>query len=281
MILFRDTFRSGALLTLAALAVTGLSAQTQEPAPQTQAPATPAETPAPAATPAPKTKDIDPSKKPDMHIVTFGIGARYIVEGTLKGFSTSKTVETPSSTINYNGGSKPTKYNIGAMVELRLTRHLSVVAEGMYHPTKYNQTDAYTYNAPIPRGLLLNSIAENTSARVFDVPVMLKFRKLSSSGLLSHTFLTGGGAFRIVSNVKSSTVSTFSDSTTTTNHSPVGPAKRNATGFVAGAGMRFTDEFGIKVTPEARYTYWMDSNIRREGVNFPKSQIELGLSFSF
>lgn len=230
------------------------------------------------------TKDTpaaEPKPKKDQHLVTVGLGARFIVAGTLKGSSTSKTVDDPSSTINYNGGATAMKYLYGAILEFRLSRHFSVVTEGMYHKVSYKETDTTTYNAPIPRGVILNVAAEDTKARVFEFPVLLKFRNITSSGALSHVFLTGGAAFRMVSNIKTTSTLTYSDSSTKTSTAAAAPNKRTAIGYAAGAGMRFTDELGIKVTPEARYTHWMDSNFKLPGINFPRDQVEVGVSFSF
>lgn len=227
------------------------------------------------------TPAAEPKPKKDQHLITFGLGARFIVAGTVKGSTTTSTVTDPSSTINYSGSATAMKYLYGAMLELRLNRHFSVVTEGVYHKVSYKEADTTTYNAPIPRGVLLNVAQEDTKARVFEFPVLLKFRNITSSGPLSHVFLSGGAAFRMVSNIKTTSTLTYSDSTTKTSTAAAVPNKRTAVGYAAGAGMRFTDELGIKVTPEARYTRWMDSNFKLPGVNFPKDQVEVGVSFSF
>lgn len=217
----------------------------------------------------------------DQRLLTFGVGVRFITLGTLQGGSTSATVAEPSSTINYSGSATAMKYDYGAILELRLNRHFSFVTEGFYHRVSYKEVASTTYNPPIPRGVILNVVEEDTKARVFEIPALIKFRNIRPSGILHHTFITGGGTFRMVTNIKSTTTQTYSDSSTKVSTTPVVPHSSTVAGITAGAGMRFTDELGIKVTPEIRYTHWLDSNFVLQGISFPKNQMEVGISLSF
>lgn len=220
-------------------------------------------------------------RKPDMHRFTIGAAGRYIVNGTLQGNGYTSELTNPSRLVDYNSSATPVKYSVGAVVEIRLNSHFSVVAEGMYHPVKYRLVTTTTYQTPVPRGVLLTVEQEDTKSRVFDIPVMVKFRKFTATGPLSHAFVEGGGALRLLTNVRSGTTLTYSDASTKTNQTSAYPIKQRVTGLTAGAGLTFTDELGIHVTPEARYTYWMDTNYKLPGIGFPKSQMEVGLSFSF
>ena len=232
------------------------------------------------------TKDTSSSaptepKPKDQRLITFGGGVRFITLGTLQGTSTSVPVDSPSSTINYNGSATAMKYDYGGILELRINRHFSLVTEGFYHHVSYKQVATTTYNPPVPRGVVLNVVEQDTEARVYEVPLLFKFRNIRSSGILGHTFITAGGSFRLLANIKSTTTQTFSDNSTKVSTAPAVPNRSTAPGIVAGAGMRFTDELGIKVTPEIRYTHWLDSNFQLQGISFPKNQMEVGISLSF
>jgi hypothetical protein len=237
----------------------------------------------PAPAPATQPDQIErPEPKHDLHRVTFGAIGTYFITGSMTGKDITNTETTAGSiSVDYNGSATPQKYDYGPMLEFRLSHRLSFVTGAMYHPVKFRLVTTNTYNPPIPRGLLLNVTDEQSSGRVFDFPVLMRFRNIKAQGPVSHVFFEGGGNFRILSNIKTATTNTFNDNSTTTSNAPLEPNKRTVTGVMAGAGLRFTDELGIHVSPEMRYTHWFDSNITQQGITFPKSQVEIGLSFSF
>lgn len=238
---------------------------------------------APAAAPAPPAPEGQVERrKSDLHRVTFGVLGAYIVTGTMVGKDTgTSTSEAGGISVDYNGSAKPQKYDYGPLLELRINRRFSLAAGMMYHPVKWSLVTSNTYNPPVPRGVLLNATSEQNRARVFDIPAVIRLRNITLRGPLSHVFVEGGGAMRVLSNIKSSTTMTYSDSTTSTSNAPVHAHKQTTAGVVGGAGLRFTDELGIHVAPEVRYTHWFDSNIVEQRINFPKDQVEVGLSFSF
>ena len=53
------------------------------------------------------------------------------------------------------------------------------------------------------------------------------------------------------------------------------------TSAVVGSGLRFVDDFGIKVEPELRYTRWFGRTFNSESTRSSENQIEVNLAFTF
>jgi hypothetical protein len=51
-------------------------------------------------------------------------------------------------------------------------------------------------------------------------------------------------------------------------------------GGTVGVGLRFIDEFNIKVTPEVRYTRWNGMTMNQDSTRSPRNQLEVGIGFS-
>jgi hypothetical protein len=90
---------------------------------------------------------------------------------------------------------------------------------------------------------------EDTRAVLWDVPVLVHYRGLFSSGPFSNMFLSAGAAFRTVTKVKSSTAIPYPDTSTATDLTTAAPSRRSLVGA--------------------------DSTIS------PKNQLEVGLGFTF
>jgi hypothetical protein len=151
-----------------------------------------------------------------------------------------------------------------------------VNGELLYHRLDYTQTSQITDTVSGNTG-----ITETTRATLWDLPVMLRYRGLRESGLLSKIYFAGGGEVRRVTNIGTSTVTNLPNGTTTTSNAPTIPSKRDVTGAVVGVGLRFVDDFNIKLSPELRYTRWMGATFDSESTRSGRNQLEIGIALTF
>jgi hypothetical protein len=140
---------------------------------------------------------------------------------------------------------------------------------------------SYTKTADLVQGLLDTTTTEQTSARLWDIPVMLRYRGLGERGIRSKMYVSGGGAFSKVSHIRTNNDTTNPDGTTSSDTTPVEPSARNVAGLVAGVGLRLVDDFHIKVTPELRYTRWLGAIFDSDSTRMSKNQLAIGLGFTF
>lgn len=167
------------------------------------------------------------------------------------------------------------KTGFGPSVEFAVSRRFTLSGELFYHRLNFTET------TQISQGTLNTGITATSRATFWDAPLMLRYRGLREEGVLSHVYFAGGGAFRDVAHIKTDTVINNPNGTTTTSDVPLTPSSRYLAGAVVGAGLRFVDDFGIKMEPELRYTRWMGMTFDAESTRSSKNQIELDVAFTF
>jgi hypothetical protein len=129
---------------------------------------------------------------------------------------------------------------------------------------------------------LYSSASNTTRARLVDIPVLVRRYSKDRFKPGRRIFYEGGVAVRNVRAIHSFRSSIASDYTETCcDESPMQPAKRWLPGFVAGAGVQFIDEYGIRFVPEIRYTRWLDRTFDALSARSRINQIEISLSFTF
>ncbi len=97
----------------------------------------------------------------------------------------------------------------------------------------------------------------------------------------SHMFVEGGGTMRHLTTVRSGNDTLNADNSTAYNEKPVTPKNRTVEGAVIGVGLRFSDDYNIKVIPEIRYTFWLRPLFESQSTQSKTRQLEIGLSFTF
>lgn len=181
----------------------------------------------------------------------------------------------------YTATSAQGQFGGGAIVNVRLIRGFGISLGAIYRYTGYDATEDVPANS---FGDTFEDI-ERTRVKLIDFPVMVRYsgRKFNVS---KHTFYELGGVLRDGISVKTGTYAvdalyneTGTGSTFGTNY------KRKVYGAVAGAGLIARDDFGIIVSPEVRYTRWMDDTFSSPIVsgllNSNKNQLEITVSFGF
>ena len=163
----------------------------------------------------------------------------------------------------------------GPSLEVRLFRGFSLCGEFLYHRLNYTKTSTATVDGNV------TTITEQTRATLWDAPMMIRWRGLAETGFLSHLYFAGGGAIRNASHIGTSNQTTNPDGSTSSNNIPAVASARNLPGAVAGVGMRFVDDFGIKLTPELRYTRWLGATFNSDSTRSRRDELAIGIALTF
>ena len=241
----------------------------------------------------PVVRGQDTSENPDQGLRKhFTIGLR-VRDFPLKSYSvmgnqttlTTTTTTTPARDWSFTTTSKSPWWGAGLDLEYALNQRWTVTAELMMNRLHYTKATTVAWGTDDPTTTADERshmfLTEDTRAVLWDVPVLVHYRGLFSSGPFSNMFLSAGAAFRTVTKVKSSTAITYPDTSTGTDLTTSAPSRRNLIGAVAGVGIRVVDDFHIVWTPEIRYTRWDGSTFGADSTVSPKNQLEVGLGFTF
>ena len=185
------------------------------------------------------------------------------------------TTQTIPATYSISTANNYLKVGFGPSVEFAMTRRFTLVGEVFYHRLNFTQT------TQISQGTNNSGITENTKSAFFDAPLLVRFRGLREEGVLSHMYFNAGGVMRDAADIKSNIVTNNANGTTTISNTAVKPSAKTLGGVVVGSGLRFVDDFGIKVEPELRYTRWFGRTFDEESARTSPNQIEVDVAFTF
>ncbi len=147
------------------------------------------------------------------------------------------------------------RFGGGATVEYAATRRILISADFLYQYFSYSSQVVTTVTLADGTSQI-STRNEATHARYYTVPVLARYATLPARTASAQVFLGGGVALRKIANVRTTTDINNADGSTTTDYTPRTPQKLSTFGAVATAGFRVRDEFGIKITPELRFTRW-------------------------
>ena len=179
---------------------------------------------------------------------------------------------------NYNTTSRSFPIGGGLALDAPLSPRMLLTVDLLFNRLRYTKvTDTYwgtddPTTASDERSH--TQTTEDTKARIFDLPV------LRPSGFLSHFYVSGGPSVRLATTVRTTNNILNADATTANNQNPAQVSKRVLIGATAGVGLRFIDEFNIRVTPEVRYTRWNGMTFAQDSTRSPRNQLEIGIAFS-
>jgi hypothetical protein len=241
-----------------------------------------------APPPAAADKTAEKAAEAPVGRVAIGLRVRYM---PVHSFSTmdngqvlaTTTVSKVNYDWNYNTTAKSFPIGGGLSVEAPLTHRFILTVEVLYNRVRYTKvTDTYWGTDDPTTSSDERShtkTTEDTKARLFDLPLLLH-RNLGASGFLSHLYVSGGPSLRLATTVRTTNNITNADATTANNQTAALLSKRILIGATAGVGLRFIDEFGIRVTPEFRYTRWNGMTFAQDSTRSPRNQLEIGIAFS-
>jgi hypothetical protein len=146
----------------------------------------------------------------------------------------------------------------GVTVEYAASRRVLVSVDLLYHYFSYSADT--TTNVSLPDGTSqITDVSEGLHARYYDLPIVFRYATLPARTASARVFLGVGPDFRTISDIRTATTTTNADGSQVFDYTPRVPQNRVTYGVVAVAGFRVKDDFGIKVTPEVRYTRWLSS----------------------
>jgi hypothetical protein len=268
--------------------------------PQSSAPQTPAAgTAAPAQNPPAGEQTTAPANPPaskkeertqaPRHL-SVGLRARVFPDRSLSVMGsqtllTTTTVPPVNRDWNFTTTSHSSIWGIGPAVEYAVSPKLTFTLEVIYQKLNYTKETSIAWGTDDPttttdeRTHMFRN--ETTKANLFDVPLMVHYKGLRSTGPFSKVFVAAGVTGRTVSSIKTTLLTTFPDTSTATTNPATRPSRRTLLGGVAGIGYRVTDDFNINWTPEVRYTRWAGSTFGSDSTVSPRNQLEVGLGITF
>jgi hypothetical protein len=222
---------------------------------------------------------------PPFRRLTIGIHVNYFPLPLIKTSYLVQVSNNPVAQYNYYGASDSPKWGPGAMLEYRLLKHVSLAGEIHFHHEDYTVTDNIHsgYNTSTTGGdnRPLTTTVQTSQINVYEVPLLAHYYGLWSKGWKRRIFVSGGGELLHVGKIRTGNDFIYPSGSTDYNETPAIPNKVNNLGVVAGLGMRFIDEFHIRVAPEVRYIRWQAPSILGTGYRSAPNQLEAELSLSF
>lgn len=219
--------------------------------------------------------------EPESYVRRFSVGATLSVLGlTLVPDKTSNIVTTtPPVDSLYTTTNGSQRIGYGATAQVLITNRFAVNGSFFLRRIGYKMNSDILEGNPVTTHTVIN---EDTRARLYDVPVVLRFygKDRYESGV--RWFAEAGGVLRRVSHIQTSIDTTVNDGTTSCcNVTPATPARRTARGWVAGFGVQFIDPVGIRLVPEVRYTRWLNQTFNSYSTVTRRDQVEGMVSLTF
>lgn len=219
--------------------------------------------------------------------LTIGIHVMYFPLTQVKTSSVTQITDNTNPVVQYNytGTTNSSKWGPGAVVEYRLTNHLAVAGEIHFHHVNYQESAEILtgVNTSTTGGDNRPVTNTNTYSQVnfYEYPLLAHYYGFWSHGWKKHLFFTGGVELRHVGKIRTGNDFTYPSGVTDYNENPATPNDVNTVGVVAGLGMRFIDEFHIRISPEARFIRWQAATLQGAAYSTVLNELEAGLSLSF
>ncbi|MGP0076427.1 MAG: outer membrane beta-barrel protein [Bryobacteraceae bacterium] len=260
--------------------------QAQQNAPQdTQQPPPPAPAPSPGTTSSSSSSSAPaaPSERRFSGGVTLSVLGLNLISGASNTVNNTTEISTEYQT---TGASSRIGY--GLTIQARITNHFYLNLSGLLRRMGYQETTTVSttvtavLNGSTYPSTTTTSTHEDTRTRLIDVPVLLRYYGTGKRPSSPRWFLEGGGTWRLANDIRTSIDSTDANGNVTCcTTTPAVPNHRSAIGATVGAGIQFTDEFGIKVVPEVRYTRWTERIFDNLTTRTQANQVEGDISLTF
>lgn len=266
------------LLSMCCIEAQQADQNTQQTPPPAPAPSSATSSSSSTSAPAP------PSERRISGGVSLSVEGFTLVPGRTDTINTSSSLNTVFQT---TGASERIGYSL--TVQGRVTRHFYVDLSGVLRRIGYqltttvNTTVTNVLNGTTYPSTTSTSTHEDTRADLIDIPLMVRYYGLGKNGPRSpRWFLEIGGTGRVVTDIRTSVDTTDASGTLTCcTYTPATPAHRYSYGPTVGAGLQFTDEFGIHVTPEVRYTRWQRPVFNNLTTTTTVNELEAVISLTF
>ena len=221
-----------------------------------------------------------------------GVRLRYL---PLETINKGQLTEAVTDFVLFNAVNDPgsSHFSYGLTTQVAVTNNWAVAVEALTHKIKYQEIrDVTTFIVdPFDNILLETQLTiddENTIARLWDIPILMRYYTKSRYTRGARVFFEGGLTVRKITNIKTSMETTFSttdfeipDRTECCDTTPIIPANPTSLGGTLGIGVQVIDDIGLRVVPGFRYTRWFSNALDNRPTQTIKNQIEASLSFTF
>jgi hypothetical protein len=211
-----------------------------------------------------------------LHLVPFNLFPKFT---TVEKIASNPPIENDSSV-----DPQSNRFGLGINLQYAITERWVIAAnptyrKGAFHAFIQSYSGVDNSSTAVDERQL-TQINEDTTAHFYDLPVLARYYKKDRHERGPRWFFDGGGTMRLTSNVQTvrSTVPPKGD----TIHDNI-PIAYNSTvfGLTGGIGGQFIDDFGIRIAPEVRYTYWLGKPFDSIHGRTRTSQLEVLISFGF
>jgi hypothetical protein len=175
------------------------------------------------------------------------------------------------NTVQNASASVPNRYIVGATAELRLPLGLGVEVDALYRHLNYTDRLANTATT---------TTVDRTTANSWEFPLLLKYRFPTR---IARPYVDAGVAWDTLSGLTSTITQTILPSTvsTTTTSKPASLTNNTTMGIVIGGGVDI-HALVLHISPEIRYTRWVDKHFNLNGVlNSNQNQAEFLVGITF
>lgn len=215
--------------------------------------------------------------------VTLEVNGLSMIDGRTFTNNTSTALSTQYQTTNQSQ-----RIGYGVTLQARVKGRFYLNVSGLLHRVAYQETTSVSttvtevLNGSTYPQVTTTDTQENTHARLIDIPALVRYYGAGKRPSSPRWFLELGGEYQTLSGIRTSVNSTdASGIVTCCTNTPATAQHNGIKGAVVGAGIQFTDEFGIHVTPEVRYTRWFESNFNYLSTTQNRQQVEADISITF
>jgi hypothetical protein len=191
----------------------------------------------------------------------------------------AKTVDTTvTDTVTFKSTSEnlSSRASIGPILQVTLASRWGIATGISYRKGGYRLTNETTSSSKT------STIRERTDFRSWEVPVLVRRFSKNHDEDGFRWFYQGGVATRFINRISTERETTATDGTVTCcDEKAAVPLQNNILGIVAGVGVTARDQFGIRVTPEIRYTRWLDRHWDNFTARSRRDQAEIVIAFQF
>jgi len=199
--------------------------------------------------------------------------------------SATASTTAPVADYNYSSTTKRNLLSVGPTLEYRIKGRFSIGLEFRIHEAQYVQTTQVRTGKKDPNSSTddrkVTTITQTTRASYWELPLLLRYDGLLHGWLGRKTYALGGVQYRRVRNIRTGNEYAFADGTTDYNEIAAVPSRKNQIGGVVGIGLRFRDDYNIKIAPEVRYVLWQGKTFQGPGFASRWNQLEGGVGISF
>lgn len=214
--------------------------------------------------------------------LSIGVRMGILVGDLMEGGSSvvTDTTRNPDRTTEANGESTSGRFGFGPVVQINLTKRISLNVDLMRRSVGYNATTTVTDEATSTTDAeFVSERTENITAKFWDLTLLPRYR-FGEPGK-RRPYINGGFALRSLSKERGTVQTTDADGDIDSEDLDVQSANSSIRGAAIGAGIQIQDDVGFKLELEFRYTRWFRRTFETVAANSNRNQAEVLLGLTF